>query len=214
MKIGLLVDGDSEYYALPELLPRIATQHQVLNPLRAPLQPLAPIGQIARVSADACGILLSRGVDRIVVLLDLESRNDCPGGFAQDIADAVNARVHTVRPEVDVLVVMKVRKLENWLVSDPQALRLNPGMFDLPQRFDRQVSPDRADNVDALALLRKWGRPQGSYDKVRGAIAICSRMQPHAAARNSRSFRRFLRVIGDPTYLDQSRLASAGANRC
>ena len=39
-----------------------------------------------------------------------------------------------------------------------------------------------------------------------GKSNICERLDPGRAAINSRSFRRFLRVLGDSRYADQSRL--------
>jgi len=38
-----------------------------------------------------------------------------------------------------------------------------------------------------------------------GAVAICTHLDPGRAAQQSRSFRRFLRVLGDLRYADQSR---------
>jgi hypothetical protein len=50
-------------------------------------------------------------------------------------------------------VVLKVTKLENWLVADPQALRELPGLFEKVERIEKQVA-GRADAVDALGLLK------------------------------------------------------------
>ena len=46
-------------------------------------------------------------------------------------------------------VVLKVTKLENWLVADPQTLRDLPGLFEHVERIEKQVAPDRADAADA-----------------------------------------------------------------
>ena len=47
MKIGLLVDGRAEYYALPHVLPRLGSLHQVLAPLVCDIQPYSTPGQMA-----------------------------------------------------------------------------------------------------------------------------------------------------------------------
>ena len=82
-------------------------------------------------------------------------------------------------------VVLKVTKLENWLVADPQALRDLPGLFDTVERIEKQVMPDRADTVDAYALLKTCS-PSAAYDKKKGAIEICKKLDPGARAARTR----------------------------
>lgn len=206
MKIGILVEGDSEYYALPRLLGRIPTSDDLrLRPQKCSVHPLAPPGQIALRAARDARMLTDRGAEHIVILLDLETRNVCPAEFAAELAAQVHASLVQSSASSRVSVVMKVRTFENWLISDPQAISANPGLFDPPQRFARHVSPDKADNVDALQLLQQWSRVRGAYEKVKGAAALCEKLDPERAARNSRSFRRLLRVLGNPQYQSQSR---------
>lgn len=190
MKIGLLVEGEAEFHALPELLPRLVTRHKVLNPLLCPMQPTATPAQIAHVAAKRFPILLSRGVGLIVLLIDKETRPECSGELAQQIEREAQGRLKVA----NVRVVLKVTKLENWLVADPQALRELPGLFKDVERIEKQVA-GRADTVDAHTLLKTCSR-KPSYDKKVGAIEICKKLDPERARKNSRSFRKLLKTLG------------------
>ena len=65
------------------------------------------------------------------------------------------------------------------------------------------VDNGKADSVDALALLKQATRGD-AYDKVQDAKRILEEVDVAQLAANSRSFRRFLRVIGHPEYRSQS----------
>jgi hypothetical protein len=194
MKIGVLVDGRAEYYALPHLLPRLGSPHQLLTPLVCDIQPFASPAQMALAASKKFPILLSKGVDSIVVLIDKETRLDCTGELVQAIEREMRARLDS--KDVRLSVVLKVSKFENWTASDPDALRALPRMFENVERIEKQVAPNRADAVDALGLLKSCARK--GYDKVRGGVAICEKLDPVRAAANSRSFRKLLKVLECP----------------
>jgi hypothetical protein len=195
MKIGLLVDGRAEYHALPHLLPRIASPHQIRAPLFCDIQPFANPAQIALAASKKFPILLAQGVESVVVLFDKETRPDCTVELAQAVERAAKARLADLTPRVSLQVVLKVSMLENWLVADPQALGELPGMFENAARIARQVSSGRADAVNALGLLQQCCKLT-RYDKVDGAVAICKKLDPTRAAAGSRSFRKLLKTLG------------------
>lgn len=196
MKIGLLVDGRAEYYALPHLLPRLGAPHQLLAPLVCDIQPFASPAQMALAASKKFPILLSKGVDSIIVLIDKETRQDCMGDLVPAVEREARERLVVLSTTVSLSVVFKVSKFENWTASDPDALRALPGMFENVERIERQVAPNRADTVDALGLLKSCARK--GYDKVRGGLAICEKLDPVRAAANSRSFRKLLKVLECP----------------
>lgn len=203
MKIGIRVEGEGEFHALPPLLRAISdvSVHELFEqPLLCPLHPLAPTGQLALRAAERARILLQRGADRVILVLDHESRAQCPGVFAAGLGQAITKRLQPLRPAVDICVVMKVQAFENWLVSDPMALRPSR----LPPGFRAAVVPDKADTADAMTLLKRWAKPKGGYHKTKDACSICQRIDPGRAGTNSRSFRRFLRLAGHPSYQHQS----------
>ncbi|MBA3731439.1 MAG: DUF4276 family protein [Gammaproteobacteria bacterium] len=133
-----------------------------------------------------------------MVLIDLEDRIDCPGSFATSIA-----RAFAHHTNVPVRVVVKHCCFENWLISDPRALM--GARFKVTKAFESAVAPNKADNVtDATRLLNSIARGK-DYHKRADAVAIANKLNPDAMARNSRSFRRLLRLLGHGQYLRQSR---------
>lgn len=92
---------------------------------------------------------------------------------------------------------------ENWLVSDVEALKCQPGRFAVSDADARRVVPNRADRIDAMTLLKRMCK-DAAYEKVRDSERILTRADVMRMAENSRSFRRFLRVVGHPSYQRQS----------
>jgi len=212
MKIGLLVDGQAEYKCLPHLLLRLGLPHQVLAPFYCDIQPFASPSQMALAASKRFSILLGKGVDSIVILIDKESRQDCTGKLVRAIERETKARLSALAPEIGLHVVLKVSKLENWLVADPLALRDLPGLVENPDRIGKQVSGDRADAVDAEALLRACWRKK-DFNKPECAVAICKKLNPARAAKNSRSFRKLLKTLGHPDYVETKRPPQGSTQR-
>ena len=205
MRIGFLVDGQAERKGLPKIIPRVRSSATILrNPLFCDMQPFAPPAQIAHVAAKRFGILLAKGVSKIVVLIDKERRPHCTPRIACDIESEMRKRLAKIDPRAQLSVVLKVTMFENWLVADPDAYKALRGRFTRVATLRKAVEPDKADSVDALSLLRKCSKT-GTFEKVRDGVAICKELEPNRAARNSRSFRRFLRVLGHPDYESQSK---------
>jgi hypothetical protein len=205
MKIGIIVEGDSEHACLPTLLGRSSTDCQILKVLRAKVDPLAPPAVIARGIKPELSILASKGAHCVVTVLDYERGTDCVPDRARKIQNAI-LDAHVASGVAQFEVVLKNSKFENWLVADTDAIRRMPARFRLTPGQISSIDK-RADDIDALAILK--AAAQGStYGKVRDSIQITRFAQPHKVAANSRSFRRMLRVIGCHEYALQSRLAA------
>lgn len=175
-------------------------EHQILPPAFAKMHPKSTPPQIARAAESGIKVLVGRGAERIVVLLDHEDNPDCPGRAAGELKEAFVRLL-----DVTVDVVVKNRTFENWLVADPDAIEGLKGRFTVTRAFRQAVSPNKADHVqDAEALLNQVAKAR-SYHKRQDAVAIAREMVPLRAAANSRSFRRFLRIIGHPRYEEQSK---------
>lgn len=84
---------------------------------------------------------------------------------------------------------MKNRCLENWLVSDVEVF--NGFIKTTPQKQLPDIT--NIDEVSVLPFFDKKELRKASPDPLR-------------MAQNSRSFRRYLRVIGHPDYAEQSKL--------
>jgi len=199
VRIGLIVDGDSEYASLRLLFPHLSesTTNVFLKPVKAKFHPESPYGAIARACVPSVKLLEAKGAERVVVLLDRESRAECPGA----ISSAVKASL-SPRCKCELVVVVKDRKYENWLISDMRAFRNQQARFRISAGIRSSIEPNKADHVDGDALLRRIVR--GTYDKVADSKRVLHRADPIRMAKNSRSFRRFLRCVGHPDYGAQS----------
>ena len=200
MIVGVVVDGHSEYKSLRPIIDQVSTVtgHAFLRVMYADIQPLAPSPTIAKSCGKAVAQLCARGADLVVVLFDRKNRAEC----ASDIAGEVQERLAR-QVDCGVAVVLKDRAYENWLVSDIDAIRVQPARYNLSLNAERAISPNRADRCDALAILKRAAR--SSYRKVDDAEKIMAHADVQRMAANSRSFRRFLRVAGHPLYTTQSR---------
>jgi hypothetical protein len=199
VKIGVVVDGVSEYASLPSLYAELrkTTGNQILRPVKADIHPTATVGVIVRQCSKRIQECYERGADRVVVLIDREDQTECPG----EIASAIETQL--AQGNLDAHVVIKDRTYENWLLGDIDALKALPGRFSLSKATVKAVQPNKADNVDALSLLKRSVR-SGSYHKVDDSKRICEKMEAGRLAQHSRSFRRFLRILGDSAYGTQS----------
>ncbi|MGA2540756.1 MAG: DUF4276 family protein [Verrucomicrobiota bacterium] len=203
MRIGLIVDGQAEFRCIPKIIRRLSTPCAILDPLYADMQPLAPVAQIVRSVKGRVHILANRGVDRAVFLIDFETRATCPGSWARLLEDALRIAYEGLSIS-EYKVVMKTRKFENWVLGDPSAIASMSGRFNVSASDLERITPDKADHVDAAALLSKMALNK-SYDKIDDAERILTKADPLNIAANSRSFRRFLRILEIKKYGNQSR---------
>lgn len=139
-----------------------------------------------------------QGAGLAVLLLDREIRDECPGKLADDLEQAIARACSTL----EARVIYKDRTFENWLIADVEALKNQPGRFNMTAALERRVAPDRADKCDGLSLI-KLAVKGGHYEKVRDSEAICRKMDVLRTAKNSRSFRHFLHLLGVSPYAAQ-----------
>ncbi|WP_341905975.1 DUF4276 family protein [Polaromonas sp. YR568] len=199
-RIGIVVEGNGEVPAFKQLIPKLTSPNGILGqPLRADLQPKATPAQVAASAKAAIGYFCRRNVDLIVVLIDLED-NPSASTFSKNLQAAFTK----LYPHIAVEVVVKNSCVENWLIADVDALRKQPKRFAVTPALVRSVCPDKADSLDAQTLLNKAAL-KFEYDKGADPQKIMSHQNPLEVAQHSRSFRRFLRVIGNPDYQHQSR---------
>ena len=200
MKIGIITDGQGEPAALDKLRPKLDSTATVLRPLYADMQPKAAPGQIARKAVSRVRILENKGVDRIIVIIDREDHADCAPDIATRIEGAFRKLGHR-----GIQVVVKDRTFENWLIADPGAIKKLRARFSPKKPLDKMVSPNKADsvhNAEATLNTRTIKKP---YHKRNDPPDIMGKMDVSAAAMNSRSFRRFLHLLGDRRYKGQSK---------
>ena len=202
---GVVVDGQAEYHSLPHIYRKLSGICTVIDPpLYCDIQPSAPPKQNALKIVEKAKLLVAKGAQHILVMYDKEQQHFCPRIVADELAQEVTNRLTSLGIKSLVSVVLKVRKYENWLIADCNALQQS-GRFNRVGKIRQQVYRNKADSVvDAAVLLGKHSI-SGSYDKKRDSIAITQKMNPMAVALNSRSFRRFLRIVGVQKYINQSK---------
>jgi hypothetical protein len=200
MKIGVVVDGVSEYQSLGLIFPQLRDRsgHTFFKVVKADIQPKAPPGTIARAAKDSLTQLEARGADLVVILFDREDREICPPTFASEVWTVLRRWA-----ACEVAVVVKNSTYENWLIADLGAFIHNPVRFKVHRAHRRQVQPNRADESDGLAVIKSI--VQGDYDKVDVSKLVMGNARPSQIGMHSRSFRRFLRVVEDPDYRRQSK---------
>jgi hypothetical protein len=201
VRVGFVVDGVSEVGSLPNLYPALSARsgHRFDTPIKANLQPTAPIGTIVGACVKSVQQVFARRADLAVVLLDRESRPECPGDLAYAILQGLSKK----NAGGDIAVVVKNRMFENWLIADLGALRSQRGRYAVSKSVQNQVENNKADNVEGLKLLKHCCK--SDYRKVEDAKKILAKADPGTMGLHSRSFRRMLRCIHDPDYLTQSR---------
>lgn len=203
MKIGIIVDGQAEYRSLQGICQRVDTDYTVLKPLYADMQPNAVPAKIVRSAQTHLQIFAAKKVDRVIICLDQENRAACTPAWARILERAFAAsRARTGINEI--IVVLKVRMYENWLVSDVNALKTLGARFLITAAHEKQIVPNRADTANATQILKDAAQ-KVAYHKVRDAVSVGRVFDPYRGAANSRSFRKFLRMIGCKRYSDQSR---------
>ena len=201
MRLGLIVDGESEFKALPRLYESFVaeTGNVILRPVLAKVSPKAPFPVIARGCTPAVRQLEGRPVTHVLVVLDREDRRECAPEIAGELRVAIGSTA-----QVPIDIVVKNRQFENWLVASCDALASQAARFEISDADRARVNPDRADSVDGLALLKRCCK-KSSYNKVLDSDRILARANPLRIAANSRSFRRLLRSLEHPRYCSQSR---------
>jgi hypothetical protein len=199
----MIVEGEGELDALKILASKIGSKYKLVpTPLRADMQPKASANVIARSAATVVRFHHRHGVQRIVVLIDRED-HDCAVDLGKQIKKAFEELYADLK--ISFSVVVKDSKVENWLIADPEGLKKMKSHFDITTGFVRSVS-GKADNVrDAHAMLKAACRKGQEYRKGTDPESICKHVDPLRAAKNSRSFRKFLRELGEPTYAKQSK---------
>jgi hypothetical protein len=131
-----------------------------------------------------------------------ESRPECPTLIAQSILAAVQPMCLQVGIGTATIVI-KNRKYENWLIADPIAVNKMRKRFRLSASVVQSITNGAADSIDAESVLKRAAK-KIPYAKKEDSARIMKVAEPLGIASNSRSFRRFLRVLGNPAYREQS----------
>ncbi|MFF9407061.1 DUF4276 family protein [Streptomyces anandii] len=201
-RIGVVTEGESEVKGLPEIFPALEKRVgvQLLRPIRSAVDPLSPLPVLTKGLRTGIQLSLARNAQLVVVLLDRENSETSAAARAADIE-------RRLRDEVDdaVRVVIKDRTFENWLIACPEAFAKQRSRYSHSERIRRAACPNKADRCADPCELINSAMAKGRYDKTADAPKILKFSNLDSMAANSRSFRRFLAVLGDPKYVSGSK---------
>lgn len=204
--VGLVLEGEGDVGAIPQLLREMVSGNiiRLRRPIHYGGQPVecavnkfrdfVRLKVVPRVRA-----MILKQVSVVVVVIDRENREQCPGEFAQVVLRMI---VETMEAQYQyrglprISVVCADRKLENWLIADPQGIFAhNYIVNDLSSAVGTN-----ADAKEALTLLKRAYKPGRCYHKRMDAPDIASKVRTMLpdVRRRSRSLDKLLRECGLP----------------
>ena len=195
-RIGLVVEGQTEYEALPKMLDRLRVLHTTPSCFHGqgvdqPISSLAKDRILPHVR-----VQLAKGVQKVAVILDAELRATEPPHFRKSLSDQLRRLVRGTEGQAasgKVQVYLCVTKFENWLISDPRGIcRSNYVSRDISNTVRCH-----ADQKDALALIRSVFTGGGHYKRaVHGPrLARFVRVEDSSVRQCSRSLKEFIQGV-------------------
>ena len=190
--VGLVVEGQTEFAALPAMLQRLG-----VKPTRpsnfsgqfqdAPVRKLVEKRLLHHVKAQ-----IVKGPDLVIVVLDRENRPESARAFEKAVRDEITKQLdNPTRPRVEVVVCD--RTFENWLIADPKGIHKS-------EYITRDLSAKvvcHGDGKDALALIKNAFRRRKAYNKgPHGAkLSVFVRVGSPRVHLCSKSLRRFVEFV-------------------
>lgn len=179
LRVGLVVEGIADVGAIPQLLRDSGIR--LTQPIWFGGQPVQcdddKFREFVRYKVvPRVQTMAQKQVGRIIVVIDRETRDKCPGEFAQDIAQTVVEEMKMKHGYIGfppISVVCADRKLENWLIADPKGILTHNYIV---KDLSRVVGAN-ADGKDALTLLKHAYRSGRYYHKHMDAPKLASRVR-------------------------------------
>ncbi len=194
--VGMVVEGSTEYQALPEMLDRLGVRHTRPScihgqPTDAPVNVLVEKALLPHVRAQ-----LLKGAHRVLVVLDGElrsgTRHEVEAQILGELRDQV-ARTEGPTAAGRIEIALSWRRFENWLLSDPDGI----AQCKLIRRNPTARVRCHADEKEALRILKQILQKGVSYCKaVHGPrIARFVRVQDAHVPQCSASLRCFIALV-------------------
>ncbi|MEI6788590.1 MAG: DUF4276 family protein [bacterium] len=188
MKIYPIVEGHGEVEAVPVLMRRLLAESQcfgvqVGRPIKrtqAQFRSREPVQDAVRLA------LLQPECAAVVILFDGE--DDCP----KDVAGKVRCWAKEAAGDVPCDVVIACREYETWFLAAVESLRGKYGIG-----LDAAVPEDPESKRDAKGALEEFMPPDRAYSETGDQPGMSSAFDMGLAYRRNRSFRKFVKAIGD-----------------
>jgi hypothetical protein len=204
--VGLVVEGETEFKALPLL------HTKKLIPNCPPLKPInlggvgahvKPVG-IAKIACPHVVLHILAGRSTVLVCLDREDREDCPGAFAQAVQRALEnelakTSVAARKTPYTVYVVIADRAFEAWILSDAEGLHTRRVFPRAPSFHCFEGEHGKRKQKGGVEISELWERAYLKtthgprlFEQLRFEDArLCGKGQ-----RGSRSLDKLLRTLG------------------
>jgi Domain of unknown function (DUF4276) len=200
MRIGVIGEGETEYYCVPTLVAKLGHVVAGVHSLGGvgtefPWDKLFTHRIYPYVRGFAVKNLQNRP-DRVVIVLDREERQECCGMLSGQAEGLLAQSLANENLTLPVSVVLANRQFECWLLADTTALDSSP-------LIKEPISPHLAESIDetdVLHIINGKLRRGCSWDKVRYGKALAQRLniQDAAILNRSRSLRKFVKELSPP----------------
>jgi hypothetical protein len=198
--VGLIVEGDTEFLALPQL-PNLVSG---CPPLRA--TNLGGVGEtrtcvgIAKLVAPKVIAHRSAGRSHVVVCIDREGREECPPRMASLVYTELSAELLRRSCEVGQLdIVILDRAFEAWILAEADGLADRGEFCRSPwfHCFEGQMGErGRKGVIELEKLLGRGYSKRKDGPRLFAGIDFDRARDYHSSGRGSKSLDKFLRVIG------------------
>jgi hypothetical protein len=196
-RIGLVVEGETEYRALPLLLQHLGlstTSPSIFHgqSVNASVQDLVKYRLLTHARTQ-----LAKKASQVIVVLDRETRPESADVFGKALAKELRRQLRGCESEHAarrVFVAVADRRFENWLLADPEGVSKSKLLGKKANLVGRVAC--HADDRDALEVLRE-AIARGWYNKaIHGPqLAQHIRMRPVGISWCSKSFAAFLGLV-------------------
>lgn len=198
--VGLVVEGETEFRALPVLMKLPGCP--ALKPIN-----LGGVGGdvtaagVARRARPQVVTHIVAGRKTVVVCIDREKREACAGEFAQAVARALEGELESAGGaarwgEYQVSVVVADRSFEAWLLADARGLHQRKVFRQAPKFHGFEGARGKQGRLGVVEIGELWGR---AYDKAGDGRELFDKVsfkQARVPGEGSRSLDKLLRTLG------------------
>ena len=197
MKVGIIGEGDTEFYCIPTLVSKKGHQVVGCHNLRGvggdyPWDSLFTKKIYPYVRGFAVKSAVNKP-DKVLIIIDREDRSECCGGLAAEGVRLITHKLAEENLSIATSVVIPNRQIECWLMADTSALDRSP-------LFERPLSPLLGDNLDETNVMKvindnlkkgqKWDKP-----KFGKALVQKLNLENETVLRRSRSLRKLIKEV-------------------
>jgi hypothetical protein len=194
--IGLVLEGQTEYKSLPEMLDRLGIHYTRPSCINGQAEDASTTDVVKYLILPHVRWQLQKNVDIVVVVVDLERRQCSAGAFRDTLRNEIVRQLRDSEPSAPtekVRVVVCNRTFENWLLADPGGM----GRSALIEKDLTRAVECHSDQKDALPLLKSAFRRKRRYVKALHGpeLAKYIRVEDAEVHLCSESLREFIEIV-------------------